>query len=298
MTVAIIAEYNPFHNGHKYQLEQAQKRFPNDKIIVIMSGKYTQRGEIAIAPFRHRKKIALAHGAHRVFKLSFTQTVQAAHIFCDYAVKMAYQKGATKLFFGSESNNAQHLWKIAQTIITKQELYNKELKKSLKKGHSFPTSAANALKNLMGENVTYPNDILGLEYCKSIIKNDLPMKIFTIKRTIDFHGEKPQGHFASASYIRQLIKNKQNYAKYSPLKIKKFKQIENYYPKFQKIVKKWPAHKLAKIQLISEGMENLFKKNIHLPTYEKFVNKTNSRRYTSSRIKRVMLWVLLKKLRK
>ena len=294
MSVGIIAEYNPFHNGHKYQLEEAKRRFPNEEIIVIMSGKYVQRGELAIASFKERSEMALKYGASKVIELPFEYATQAAHIFAQGAVKIAHENGVKKLFFGSESNDPKRLILIAKTIKEHEDKYNKILKSFLKMGYSFPKSAAQALSQLIGSPITLPNDILGLEYCKAIVNNNYDMEVHTLKRTIDFHSEVPNQNFASASYIREQIKAGHDVSQYTPMKFdKEIDRIENYYPEFQKIVRETPAEELEKIQMISEGMENLFKKHIDAPTYDEFVNRTNSRRYTSSRIKRVMLYVLL-----
>lgn len=294
MSIGIIAEYNPFHNGHIYQLAEAKKRFPNENIIIIMSEKYVQRGEIAIASFEERKMMALKYGANKVVPLPFEFSTQAAHIFADGAVKIAYKEGVTKLFFGSESNDPQRLMLVAKAIKNNLDTYNKTLKDFLKLGYSFPKAAAQALIKIVGHAIEMPNDILGLEYCKTIIDNNLPIEVFTLSRTVGFHSEVPNQEFASASYIREQIKLGKDVSKYTPMVFdKKIKTIEDHYPEFQKIVRDTPATELTKIALISEGMENLFKKNIDAPSYGAFVERTNSRRYTSSRIKRVMLHVLL-----
>lgn len=294
MSIGIIAEYNPFHNGHKYQLEEAKKRFPNEEIIVIMSGKYVQRGELAVASFDERAEMAIKYGASRVIELPFEYATQAAHIFAEGAVKIAHKEGVTKLFFGSESNDSQRLMIIAKTIKENVDAYNKVLKEFLKLGYSFPKAAAQALTKLIGFPIELPNDILGLEYCKAIINNNFNIEVHTLARTVGFHSEVPNQDFASATYIREQIKLGRDVSKYTPMKFEtNIERIEDHYPEFQKIVRETPAEELEKISLISEGMENLFKKHIDSPTYEAFVEATNSRRYTSSRIKRVMLYVLL-----
>ena len=142
---------------------------------------------------------------------------------------------------------------------------------------------------------TLPNDILGLEYVKAIVNNNYPIKAFCIKRTNDFHSMIPSNNIASATYIRKLIfDNNLEYKQFTPMIFDKVPdRIENYYSNFQHIVKNTPNEELKKIKLISEGMENLFKKHIDAPSYDEFVNRVNSKRYTSSRIKRTMLYVLL-----
>lgn len=295
MRIGIIAEYNPFHNGHIYQLEEAKKRWPNNEIIIIMSGKYVQRGEFAIASFEERKSMALKYGATKVIELPFEYATQAAHIFAEGAVKMAHENEIDILFFGSESNSPRDLMFIAKSIKENEQEYNKNLKSFLKTGLSFPKSSALSLEKITGMQIVLPNDILGLEYCKAIVNNNFDIQVQTIKRTIDFHSTETNEKFASASKIRELIWENKDVSKYTPMKfnIKKLDRIENYYPKFQKIIKETSSEELAKIKMVSEGMENLFKKHIDALTYNEFVNRTNSKRYTSSRIKRVMLYILL-----
>ena len=293
MAIGIIAEYNPFHNGHIYQLKEAKRLFPNEKIIIIMSGKYVQRGELAVASFDDRKKIVLSYGADEVIELPFEYATQAAHIFAHGAVKIANDNGVDKLFFGSESNDPMRLLLIAKTIKENEDKYNKTLKSFLKMGYSFPKAAGQALTHLIGNPITLPNDILGLEYCKAIVNNNYKITPYTIKRTVDFHSEVPNQSFASASYIRKQLDEGKDVSQYTPMKFKEIDKIENYYEEFQEIVRKTPAEELAKNKMISEGMENLFKKHIDSVDYGDFVDRTNSRRYTSSRIKRVMLYVLL-----
>ncbi|MGZ9413824.1 nucleotidyltransferase [Mycoplasma sp. 480] len=299
MAIAIIAEYNPFHNGHKYQLEYVKKNFPSDKIYIILSGKYVQRGEMAVASFEKRKEQALKYGADFVVELPFEYATQAAHIFANGALKIINDLKIDKLIFGSESNNVDNLYKIAETIYYNEEIYNKLVKKYLKEGFSFPNSSAKALQTLTGEEIRLPNDILGLEYVKSIVFNNYPIQAFCMQRTVDFHSETTFNEFASASLIRKMIFEKQDISKYTPMKFDKIPdRIENYYSKFQDIVRNTPAEILKLNPMISEGMENLFKKHIEEKTYDEFVNKCNSRRYTSSRIKRVMLYILLEKHKK
>jgi cytidyltransferase-like protein len=172
MSIAIIAEYNPFHNGHIYQLQEAKKRWPNEKIIIIMSGKYVQRGEIAIVSFENRKKMALKYGASKVYELPFKYATQAAHIFAEGALKMINNLNIDKIFFGSESNDPQKLLKIAHIIKKNKKKYNKLIKKYLKLGNSFPKSSSETLNEIIGEKIIFPNDILGLEYCKAIVNNN------------------------------------------------------------------------------------------------------------------------------
>lgn len=294
--VGIIAEYNPFHNGHIYQINEIKKIWPHSKIVVMMSGKYVQRGELAIAPFEERKQVALANGVDEVYELPFEFATQAAHIFASGAIKEINKYNIDYLVFGSETNNIDDFVMIAKTIKNNEESFYQMIKKEMKNGISFPKANQIVLEKLINKSFTMPNDILGLEYVKTIINENLNIRPFCIKRTIGFHSDQTLGNIASATHIRKLIfEGNEEYKKYSPMIFNHIPdRIENYYHQFQQTVKSLSIDELASIKLMSEGMENLFKKNVAAPTYEDFVNLTNSKRYTSSRIKRVMLYVLLK----
>lgn len=294
--IGIIAEYNPFHNGHIYQINQIKKIWPNSTIVVIMSGQYVQRGELAIASFEERKKVALANGVDELYELPFEYATQAAHIFANGAVLEISKYNIEYLVFGSETNNIEDFYLVAKTIKNNNEKYYALLRKKMKEGISFPKANQLVLEELINKSFRMPNDILSLEYVKAIVNNNLNIKAFSIKRIVDFHSEQIIDNITSATNIRKMIfEQNLEYQKYTPMKFNKIPdRIENYYENFKKIVIDTPKEELKNFKLISEGMENLFKKNIDAKTYEEFVERTNSKRYTSSRIKRTMLYVLLK----
>ncbi|WP_022935182.1 nucleotidyltransferase [Mesomycoplasma moatsii] len=293
--IGIVAEYNPFHNGHIYQINEVKKRWPNSSIVVVMPGKFVQRGELSIASFEERKKIALENGVDEVYELPFLFATQAAHIFAQGAVLELNKHNINILVFGSETNNIDDFFLVAKTIKNNENSYYELIKKEMKKGTSFPKANQIVLEKIIDKSFTMPNDILGLEYVKTIINFNLNIEAYSIKRNIGFHSDKVFKNIASATHIRKLIFDQDNsYQKYTPMRFDKLPdRIENYYSIFQEIVINSPKEKLKSIKLMSEGMENLFKKNINAKTYDEFVRLTNSKRYTSSRIKRVMLYVLL-----
>lgn len=295
LRIGIIAEYNPFHNGHIYQINWIKREYPNSTIIAIMSGDYVQRGEIAISSFEERKRVAIEHGIDEVHELPFEFATQAAHIFAFGALQKANELKIDLICFGSETNNIDLFYKIANTIKKNESAYYEILRKKLKTGISFPKASEMTLQELTNTSFKMPNDILGLEYIKAIVFNDLPIKAISIKRTVGFHSYEVKGNIASATHIRNLIhSNNEEYKKYTPMRFnEKPRVINDLYPKFQKIIRETPSEEIAKIKLVSEGIENLFKKNIEEKTYDEFVNKVNSKRYTSSRIKRTMLYILL-----
>lgn len=298
MAIGVVVEYNPFHNGHIRQLNWIKDNFPNEKIIVVMSGKFTQRGELNVASFHARKKVAKKYGVTKVLKLSFKETVQAAHIFAYNAIMKLAKAGIDKLVFGSEDNNPDLMVATAKLMNEKQSEFSIIFHRILReeKGISYPKAVAQTIKELGGNEYEMPNDILGFEYVKVIIDNKLPIKVYTIKRNVPYNSETTVDDYASGTLLRKMIFNKEDISKYSPMIFKhKTKRIEDYYHKFQKIVSKTKPEKLRKIPMVAEGIENLFKKNINIPTYDLFVETCTSKRYTASRIKRTMAWILLKK---
>ncbi|SJZ45014.1 nucleotidyltransferase [Mycoplasmopsis verecunda] len=296
--VGIIAEYNPFHNGHIYQINWIKKHIPNAYIIVAMSNKYTQRGEITCASYYQRKKIAKAYGVNKVIKLNDKDVIQAAHIFAQAGVNLLNKHKIDYLVFGSETNNVELFVKIARTIKENNELYHKLIRQYMKKGaNSFPKASNLAIKELLNEDIQMPNDILGLEYIKTIIDNDFNITPISIQRTIAFHSNDVLDEFASATKLREMLKQNQDISQYSPMKIKynKKRDIAYTYAKFASYVKRTTAKKIAQFKLIDEGIENLFKKQVLLNNnYVDFIEACVSKRYTRSRIQRCYLNVLLR----
>ena len=137
-----------------------------------MSGDYVQRGELAVAPFEVRKKMALKYGVDEVIELPFEFVNQAAHIFAQEAIKILNGNNVTKIVFGSETNDIKLFYKVANILKENKIEYSELLKKHLKTGLSFPKANELALNHISGEKFIMPNDILGIEYVKTIVNND------------------------------------------------------------------------------------------------------------------------------
>lgn len=295
--VGIIAEYNPFHNGHIFQINWIKKQFPNSQIIVALSKKYTQRGELAILSYRKRKKMAKSYGVSKVIPLNVMDTSQAAHIFAQQAIFKLNKQKINYLVFGCESNNIDIFIECANLIKNNLDKYNFLVKKYLKeKGNSFPKATNLALQELSGRNIELPNDILANEYVKTIIFNNLNIIPLTHERTVNYHSLEVSDSFASATKIREMFFNGEDFSKFTPVPKKWFskKRIQDSYPKLQKIIRSSSPEKLRKYKMVDEGIENLFKKHIDITDYDSFAQKCVSKRYTSSRIKRTLLFILLK----
>lgn len=214
----IIAEYNPFHNGHKYHLEEARRITGADYIVVVMSGNFVQRGEPAIADKRLRTAAALQNGADLVLELPLFHATGSAEYFAAGAAALLDRLGVVNaLCFGSECNDISRLASVASLLAREPEGYRLRLQEELKKGHSFPRARSLALEaclngprtGMAGQALhSSPNNILGIEYIKSLLGLGSSIVPYTIKRIgCGYHDlTLPSGEaYVSASALRRHI---------------------------------------------------------------------------------------------
>lgn len=182
-TVAIISEYNPFHSGHKYQIKKIRAEFGSDTAIVaVMSGNFTQRGEIAFAPKTVRAKCAVLSGVNLVVELPFPYSSSSAEFFAKSGVKIAEAIGADYLSFGSESGDINELTKVSETMLS--DSYNVEFRKLAEnKALGYPQRCEMAYRTVSGKTFEFSsNNILALEYIKAIKSMNSNIIPHTIKR--------------------------------------------------------------------------------------------------------------------
>ena len=296
MKIAIISEFNPFHNGHKHLIDETKKAYPNAKIFAIMSGDFVQRGDYAIYPFCERSKVALENGIDQVIELPMEYSTQAAHIFAEGAIKIAHDNGIDMISFGSESGNTELFNLAAKKMNENIDEYNLKVKSLLKSGKSFPNASAIALEAVTGVSWEKPNDILGFEYIKQIVFHNYKMDAFTIKRIGEYKGDIAVNQFLSATAIRQLIKDGKDVSKYVPsLPSGVVPGIETHWEDIKKQIIILTPEELSEIRMVDEGIEMLFKRNINSATdLDHFIDICTSKRYTSSRIRRTLLMIHLK----
>ncbi len=200
--VGIICEYNPFHKGHKYQIDKIRADIPNATIIAIMSGNIVQRGEFAIMSKYERTKIALECGINAVVEIPYPYSGSTAEVFANAGVEIASKLGCRYLYFGTEELKIEELEKIARIINSKD--FETELERSRSnKGISFITAKSNALKKWGYELPTSANDMLALEYIRAIIKKDLNITYRNILRIGARYNDTGVNDIMSASAIRK-----------------------------------------------------------------------------------------------
>lgn len=215
--VGIVAEYNPFHNGHRYHIEEARKCTGADFVVVVMSGDFVQRGEPAVIDKYHRTEMALSQGADLVLELPAAFACASAEYFATGAVSLLHALGCVDtLCFGSECGHLDLLEEIADLFIQEPSEYKEYLKTALKSGYSFPAARDEALKEYFAEDLvktaqiasvlSAPNNILGIEYIKALKVLGSSIRPVTITRMGQgYHETTFSDSFCSATALRRLL---------------------------------------------------------------------------------------------
>ena len=209
----IIAEYNPFHNGHAYQIEQARLLTGCDFLVVVMSGDYVQRGAPAVFDKYTRARMALACGADLVLELPVACSCASAEFFASGAVSLLDGLGCVDfLCFGSESGDLQSLMEPARILAKESPVFQEALRRGLSLGLSFPAARKEAFRACASnpDILDLPNNILGIEYLKALLQRESILKPVTIKREGQgYHDTLLDSRFASASGIRRFLKQEE-----------------------------------------------------------------------------------------
>lgn len=325
--LGIIAEYNPFHNGHLYHLETSKKLTDADYTVAIISGNFTQRGSTSIVDKWSKTKMALENGIDLVIELPVLYSISSAENFADGAIKILNSLGIVDyLSFGAETSDISILNNIANILCSEHEEYKNLLSIELEKGLSFPKARENALLDYIkntDDNVpenriidfekyskvlSSPNNILGIEYLKALKKYKSSIKPVCISRfKSEYNSSSFSENIASATAIRELIKNKN------------FDTIKNVIPLesysilmdcinsgcvapdlncFEKEIiftlRKMSIEEIFNLPDVSEGLEFSIKKAVNsCNNINNFLDIVKSKRYTVTRLQRILLYALL-----
>ena len=312
--IGIIAEYNPFHNGHLYQIQKAKELTGADTVIAVMSGNFTQRGETSLINKFEKTKIALQNEVDMVIELPTIYSISSAENFALGGIKILNEIGNIDyLVFGIEEDNLQELQAIADVLVNENDEFKRTIKEELDKGNSYPKAREIALKKVLSsENVEYimqkPNNILAIEYLKALKITNSRIKPFAIKRKNSMHHDKNiNENYASGTYIRKLflennfdeiskVVPKYTYERLSELKskgtyvtsINDFSDIVIY--KIRMMTKE----EISQIADINEGLENSIKlASTTCKTIDEIIDKVSTKRYTKTRISRILTYILL-----
>ena len=292
--IGIIAEYNPLHLGHLYQIKKAKEMYPNSIIILITNSYFSQRGEVNIINKWDKAKLALDNNIDLIIELPFVYATQGADIFAKGALKILNTLKIDTLIFGSESNNIEKLKEIAKTQLYNKE-YNKLVKIYLDKGINYPTALSKALEEILGYTIKEPNDLLGISYIKEILGNNYNINPVSIKRTNNYHDKEIKNKIINASLLRNMILNNENITNYVPKDVnnKIYHNLSN--ESFYKYLKYkiLTTKDLSIYQTVDEGIENRIKKVIkESKNWNELVNNIKTKRYTYNKINRMLIHIL------
>lgn len=313
--LGIVAEYNPFHNGHLYLMEKAQQEENFAAIIVVMSGNFLQRGEPALCDKWSRAEMALSCGADLVIELPFGFAARSAYYFARGALQLLHRTGVvTHLAFGVESDNLPLLKNIAGIISSEPPEYKTILKRHLSSGLSFPLSRSLALQEYAGQpqsewqqTMLGPNNILALEYLHVIAKERLPFIPLAINRRGSSYHSPELSQYSSATAIRQALLGNVHSNEIAPslpvpcLEILQREIARGRAPIQANMLEQailyklrtTPVEALSEIYEVSEGLEFRIKAAANTSgSLEELRQSIKSKRYSLSRINRTLLYSL------
>ena len=291
--IGIIAEYNPFHNGHLYQIKKIKEKYKDSLIIVVLSSSFSQRGEPIILSKHERTDIILNNNVDIVIELPYVFSTQSADIFAKGAISILNSIGINTLSFGIESN-INNLQKAAEIQLNNKE-FDLKVKEYMDKKYNYRSSVAKSIFDLINITVDSPNDILAVSYIKEILKQNKNIEILPIKRTSTYTDLKSKNKIVSASNIRNKL-GKENIKKYVPKEtykyLKNFKYNDNLYFKLLKY-KIFTNNNLNNILLVDEGIENRINKYIKVSNnINELISNIKTKRYTENKIRRTLCHIL------
>lgn len=308
LITGIIAEYNPFHKGHKYHLDSCKEQLESDGIICVMSGNFTQRGIPAIIDKWKRAEIALKNGIDLVLELPLVYSISSAEHFAFGSVSLLNSLGIVdNIYFGSESGNIEILNKIAETLVKEPAEYRNLLKENLKSGLPFHSSRSMAICKYLNSDeadkiLSNSNNILGIEYIKAIKKLNSTILPKTLKREgSSYNDENLNCKFSSATSIRKHLREKCLSDLKSELTDESYEVLvdlwkSNYPFIFEENMFQYIKYKLLvnenclkNIPDVSEGLDNKIIKQLkNSGSLNELILNSKSKRYTYTRISRIL----------
>ena len=313
--VGIIAEYNPFHNGHSYHIQNTKALTGADLVVSIMTGNFTQRGNTSVVDKWEKTKMALNGGADLVIELPTIYSISSAENFANGAVKILKTLGIVdSISFGMEADDISTLNNIANVLYVEPTEYKAILDHELSKGNSFPKARENALMMYLNDIKRYANvlkgsnNILAIEYLKALKKQKSNLVPIGVKREkVYYNSTKIIDEYASATGIRNLLLHNQLEevrkvvpAKTYSLLLNNIRQgtyvldITAYNNEIIYKLRTMTVKEIANLPDVSEGLEYLIKDASNKTNnLIELINKVKSKRYTQTRVQRILLYALL-----
>ena len=313
--VGIIGEYNPFHNGHAYHLVKSKQEAEAEYSVAVISGNFVQRGNVSLVDKWEKASMALSSGVDLVIELPTIYSISSAENFAYGAVRLLDSLNIVDyLSFGCETDSLEILNTFADILYKEPHEFVTLLNHELSKGVSFPKARENALLMYLNDIRKYANvlsgsnNILAIEYLKALKKLKSSIKPLAIKRlNVGYNDLDVNNHFASATAIRErIIQNKlfglSSLMPYDAYRILYQNFQSGHYVKdiarFEKeiiyLLRNMNIEEIANLPDVTEGLEHNFKEAANsCNTIEEFVNIVKTKRYTATRIQRILLYALL-----
>lgn len=300
---ATVAEYNPFHLGHLKHIEYIKNELKAEKVVVIMSGDFTQRGEIAVMDKFTRAKHAISAGADAVIELPTVFATANAEYFARGAINLISALNVDGICFGVESGEKQDYVDLASALNSESKEFKKALKEELLSGASLAKAKYEALKKTGGgfdeKLISFPNNVLGVEYVKAILKCGKDIEIYPMIREGDHNDKTLKKGITSARSIREQIKTGIFKKLKKVMPTFSFKDVKSYPTAFDTLciaqVLMTDAEDLGKICDCTEGLNNRIKAlSNENRTVDELVERVSTKRYTMARIRRILTANVLK----
>ncbi len=311
--LGIVSEYNPFHNGHILHLKKSLEMTKADFTIAIMSGNFTQRGDTSLTDKWAKTEMALKQGIDLIIELPTLYAISSAENFADGAIKILNSLGIIDyLSFGSEIGEIKPLNDVANVLAKEPKDFSEILKRQLRSGLSYPKAREIAIQMYFGTSPIYtealqnPNNILGIEYLKALKRSKSNITPITIKRNYnDYNSNDIKNGVASATAIRTMIMQNKNIHAVVPYEtydvIERLTEEGKIVPSlkvFEKEIiynlRKMTITEIANLPDVTEGLENKIKQASNMTNnLEDLIQKIKSKRYTETRIRRILLYSLL-----
>ena len=295
----IICEYNPLHLGHKKQLDMVRAAESDGGIVCLMSGNYVQRGSPAIIDKALRAEAAVRCGADLVLELPVTAALSSAEGFASSGVSIL-SPFCQKLCFGAETADTQLLTDTAKALLS--PAFSEYLKAELEKGISFPAARQAALETMGADAalLSQPNNILAVEYCKAILSQKSTMEPFPVTRQGSYHDKQPDAENPSATAIRRMMAEHGPWHSYVPeaaFDCFKNAAIHTTAAGEKAILYRLRTMSDEEFAYLPYGSEGLWRKLMHASrteaTLEDIIAATKSKRYTRTRLDRMVLCAFL-----
>lgn len=269
--------------------------FPDYTIILVMSGNFTERGDMSIINKWDKTDIALHYGVDLVIELPFVFASQSADVFAKGSIQILDYLNVDYLVFGSESNDLNKLIEMAK-IQLESKKYNSLVKDYMNEGINYPTALSKALYDLTGKKIIKPNDILGVTYIREILKLNSKIKPITIKRNDNYNCTELEDFMSSATSIRYALKNNSDVSKQVPDYVLPFLNNLHFIDDYFSYLKYNILNNMDNLdcfQTVDEGIDNRIKKYIvNSKSLDELILKIKTKRYTYNKINRMFTHIL------